>query len=480
MEEGVSAIALHGRTAIQHYGGTADWEAIARLKEACRDPGARQRRHLERRRRAADDGRDRVRRGRRGPGLPGAAVAVRGPGGHVRGRRRAAPPPLGEVAATMDRHATLMAECFESERHAVVDFRKHVGWYLKGFTVGAELRRRLATAESLAGLREGLAELDPAQPWPEGVGHAPRARPTRATASTCPPDGWTTPTTSPSPARTPRTTPRAADGAAGRSPGRSRRRTPRFPSAGLRPLLRTSASLRMFRTAAAAVPCGRCRRECDRVLTDGRQSIYVMCGQRSRLTRGDGGLTGTTSAGSASGTTTGAASADELIAEFDAERPARRLSGRVAGPSRWSPSGCRSTSCTGPSGPAPCSRTGCSSSRSCCRSSSSATSRGGGAPTGRGVVGLGAGPAVARGLPLPAGRLRRLHPARLRADDPRRGGRGGHRAAGAGGLPPHRRLDPARGLRRVLPLRLLRRLPALRLGASGTAATTSTGSSSRS
>ncbi|WP_440073219.1 TRAP transporter permease [Streptosporangium sp. OZ121] len=42
-------------------------------------------------------------------------------------------------------------------------------------------------------------------------------------------------------------------------------------------------------------------------------------------------MTGTTSAGSAGDTTTGAASADELIAEFDAERPARRLSGWVAG-----------------------------------------------------------------------------------------------------------------------------------------------------
>ncbi|CAM5414954.1 tRNA-dihydrouridine synthase OS=Streptomyces tendae OX=1932 GN=dusB PE=3 SV=1 [Streptomyces tendae] len=33
VEEGVSAIALHGRTTAQHYGGTADWDAIARLKE---------------------------------------------------------------------------------------------------------------------------------------------------------------------------------------------------------------------------------------------------------------------------------------------------------------------------------------------------------------------------------------------------------------------------------------------------------------
>src|SRR5690242_3957677 len=33
VEEGVTAVALHGRTAAQHYGGTADWDAIARLKE---------------------------------------------------------------------------------------------------------------------------------------------------------------------------------------------------------------------------------------------------------------------------------------------------------------------------------------------------------------------------------------------------------------------------------------------------------------
>lgn len=33
VDEGVTAVALHGRTAAQHYGGTADWDAIARLKE---------------------------------------------------------------------------------------------------------------------------------------------------------------------------------------------------------------------------------------------------------------------------------------------------------------------------------------------------------------------------------------------------------------------------------------------------------------
>ncbi|MEU4406075.1 tRNA dihydrouridine synthase DusB [Streptosporangium sp. NPDC023963] len=170
VEEGVSAIALHGRTAIQHYGGTADWEAIARLKESVTEipvlgngdiwSAADARRMMD------ETGCDGVVVGRGCLGRPWLFADL---AAMCEGDEELSRPLLGEVAATMDRHATLMAECFESERHAVVDFRKHVGWYLKGFTVGAELRRRLATAESLAVLRAGLAELDAAQPWPDGV-----------------------------------------------------------------------------------------------------------------------------------------------------------------------------------------------------------------------------------------------------------------------------------------------------------------------
>ena len=36
-DAGVSAIALHGRTAAQHYSGTADWDSIAQLREAIPD-----------------------------------------------------------------------------------------------------------------------------------------------------------------------------------------------------------------------------------------------------------------------------------------------------------------------------------------------------------------------------------------------------------------------------------------------------------
>ena len=91
-EEGVAWVALHGRTAAQMYAGTADWDAIARLKEALAPLGTPvlgQRRHLDGRRRHAHGRADRCRRRRRRPRLPGPAVAVRPAG---RGLRRGAGP----------------------------------------------------------------------------------------------------------------------------------------------------------------------------------------------------------------------------------------------------------------------------------------------------------------------------------------------------------------------------------------------------
>ncbi|MEV7012614.1 tRNA dihydrouridine synthase DusB [Streptosporangium sp. NPDC051022] len=178
VEEGIAAVALHGRTAVQHYGGTADWQAIARLKEAVTEIPVLGNGDIwsaaDALRMMAETGCDGVVVGRGCLGRPWlfadlAAACEAGAGGEL------ARPALGRVAETMERHATLLAECFGSEQHAVADFRKHVGWYLKGFTVGADLRRRLATSETLADLRQGLAELDLAQPWPEGV-DAPRGK----------------------------------------------------------------------------------------------------------------------------------------------------------------------------------------------------------------------------------------------------------------------------------------------------------------
>ncbi|MBB0232715.1 tRNA dihydrouridine synthase DusB [Streptomyces calidiresistens] len=191
VDEGVTAIALHGRTAAQHYGGTADWSAIARLKEAVPEIPVLGNGDIW----SADDavrmvretGCDGVVVGRGCLGRPWlfadlvAAFEGRGDAAYAR-------PTLREVAATMVRHARLLGEWLEDESRGVIDFRKHVAWYTKGFSVGSEARRRLAVASSPDELAELLEELDLDQPWPAGA-DGPRGR-TSGRNRVVLPDGW--------------------------------------------------------------------------------------------------------------------------------------------------------------------------------------------------------------------------------------------------------------------------------------------------
>jgi nifR3 family TIM-barrel protein len=210
VEEGVTAVALHGRTAAQHYGGTADWDAIARLKEHvpeipvlgngdiwCADDAARMMR---------ETGCDGVVVGRGCLGRPwlfGDLVAAfegaegaegaeggldGGAGGGARAGAAPATPDFGQVARVMRRHAELLGEWIGDEARGVIDFRKHVPWYTKGFSVGSDARRALATASSLAELDEQFAALDLGQPWPAHA-DGPRGR-TAAGKRVVLPDGW--------------------------------------------------------------------------------------------------------------------------------------------------------------------------------------------------------------------------------------------------------------------------------------------------
>ncbi|WP_438488063.1 tRNA dihydrouridine synthase DusB [Streptomyces sp. S186] len=189
VEEGVTAIALHGRTTAQHYGGTADWDAIARLKEHVPEIPVLGNGDIW----SADDavrmmretGCDGVVVGRGCLGRPwlfGDLVAA------FEGTGAPKAPALREVAAVMVRHATLLGEWLGDEARGVIDFRKHVAWYLKGFAVGSEMRKRLAISSSLAELAEGLHELDLDQPWPAGA-DGPRGR-TSGNNRVVLPDGW--------------------------------------------------------------------------------------------------------------------------------------------------------------------------------------------------------------------------------------------------------------------------------------------------
>ncbi len=175
-EEGVAAIALHGRTALQHYGGAADWSAIARLKETVPQVPVLGNGDIwsaeDALRMVRETGCDGVVVGR---GCLGRPWLFRDLSEAFNGSPRRARPTLGEVAATMRRHAALLCEHLGDERQGVADFRKHVSWYLKGFVVGGPQRRAIAMVSTLAELEELTAALDPGQPWPEAA-EGPRGR----------------------------------------------------------------------------------------------------------------------------------------------------------------------------------------------------------------------------------------------------------------------------------------------------------------
>jgi nifR3 family TIM-barrel protein len=191
-EAGCAAIALHARTAAQHYSGQADWSAIAQLVDHVGIPVLGNGDIWE----ASDavsmmaaTGCDGVVVGRGCLGRPwlfrDLALAL-SPGAES----SAAPslPALGEVAAMMRRHAELLVQYMGEER-GCKEFRKHIAWYLKGFAAGGELRQSLGLVDTLATLDGLLSRLDPDEPFPVAELGVPRGRqgsPRRVAL----PDGW--------------------------------------------------------------------------------------------------------------------------------------------------------------------------------------------------------------------------------------------------------------------------------------------------
>jgi len=160
-EEGIAMIALHARTAEQHYAGTARWEAIAELK-----------RHvtsipvlgngdiweavdaIEMVRTTGCDG---VVVGR---GCLGKPWLFRDIVDAFAGRAVRATPNLGDVTNVMVDHADALCS-HAGHDSGIRNFRKHTGWYLTGYPVGSDVRRRMALVSSHAELVSIVEELDP-------------------------------------------------------------------------------------------------------------------------------------------------------------------------------------------------------------------------------------------------------------------------------------------------------------------------------
>jgi nifR3 family TIM-barrel protein len=184
-DAGVTAVALHARTASEYYSGQADWAAIAELREALPDVQVLGNGDIW----SADDavrmmkqtGVDGIVVGRGCLGRPWLFADLeqaisRYLAGEQNPSVEVVAPNLGEVADAFYRHAELLVEFFEDEGRACRDIRKHVAWYFKGYPVGGELRAKLAQVPDLSSMQELLSELDRSVPYPGAEAEGPRGR----------------------------------------------------------------------------------------------------------------------------------------------------------------------------------------------------------------------------------------------------------------------------------------------------------------
>nr|WP_245346649.1 tRNA dihydrouridine synthase DusB [Arthrobacter stackebrandtii] len=189
-DAGVAAVALHGRTANQFYSGKADWDAIARLREALPDVPVLGNGDIW----SAEDAIAMVRqtgvdgvvvgRGCQGrPWLFGDLMAA------FEGSDARLKPGMAEVSAAVYRHAELLVDTFDDENKALRDIRKHMAWYFKGYVVGGDLRAALASVPTLEVLRGLLDQLDMSGEYPGTDAEGPRGR-AGTPKRTALPAGW--------------------------------------------------------------------------------------------------------------------------------------------------------------------------------------------------------------------------------------------------------------------------------------------------
>ncbi|HUR91084.1 MAG TPA: tRNA dihydrouridine synthase DusB [Gemmatimonadaceae bacterium] len=157
-DAGARALALHPRTRSQMYTGAARWEEIAAVAAALEIPvlgnGDIK---------TAED----AARMQRETGCAGVMIA-RGSFGQpwifretralLEGKPKPAAPPVEERFAIALEHARMAAEYEADPRGAAIEFRKHLGWYVKGLPGSADLRRKLHAVDSLQEVEGIFAE----------------------------------------------------------------------------------------------------------------------------------------------------------------------------------------------------------------------------------------------------------------------------------------------------------------------------------
>jgi len=188
---GVAWVALHARTAAQLYEGRSDWHKITQLVEHLAPTGTPVLGNGD-----IWSGQDAINMMDQ-TGCNGVVVG-RGCLGRpwlfadlvsaLNGEHNRTNPTLFQVREIMLRHGQLLVEYFENEDRAMRDIRKHMTWYLKGFSVAREIRSSLGMVISISQMAQLLSLLED-QPYPQAVGDGPRGRTSHGRAVSLP-AGW--------------------------------------------------------------------------------------------------------------------------------------------------------------------------------------------------------------------------------------------------------------------------------------------------
>ena len=155
---GVAAIAVHGRTREQYYAGKADWDIIAKVKQAVAIPvigngdvtdGPSAEALLR------QSGCDGVMVGRAVRGNPWIFREIEH---YLQTGERIERPAPKEVRDAILKHGAMELE-YKGEYTAVREMRKHSAWYTTGYPNSAALRRSINEMESFEDLKNAVNQI---------------------------------------------------------------------------------------------------------------------------------------------------------------------------------------------------------------------------------------------------------------------------------------------------------------------------------